>query len=105
MGPGIQPCVRCGFVERVEEVCVRTRLSWIVLGPVAARAPQSKIFEKRILGYSFTLFLSSSRFLLLRFFGASSAKLSCLKGSFQFFSFLNCTVPAGGVSTYSQPRV
>ena len=53
---GIRPCARCGFVERVGEGCVRTRLSWIVLGPVAARAPQSKIFEKKNSWFSFPLF-------------------------------------------------
>jgi len=60
MGLDIRPCVRRGFVERVEEVCVRTRLSWIVLGPVAARTMQLKILKKKILGFSFTLFFSNS---------------------------------------------
>ena len=63
MGLDIRPCVRWGFVERVEEVCVRTRLSWIVLGPVAARTLQLKIFEKE-----FLVFLSRSFFRVLDFY-------------------------------------
>jgi len=63
MGLDIRPCVRRGFVERVEEVCVRTRLSWIVLGPVAARTMQLKILKKR-----FLVFLSRSFFRILDFY-------------------------------------
>ena len=63
MGLDIRPCARCGFVERVEEVCVRARLFWIVLGPVAARALQSMIVEKE-----FLVFLSRSFFRALGFY-------------------------------------